>query len=133
MNYTPKKVSVKDLVSKNESRNKEKENVKNMFLERCHVRIDSYNNFGREDILFEVPEFVIGIPPYVQHEVLEYLVDSLKEDGFFVLHVPKTYSIYISWKKKDIEGIKNKKEGYMTLSKNGFMDNLPINPKAMKK
>ena len=90
MNYTPKKVSVKDLVSKNEKRGKEKENVKNMFLEKCHTRIESYNNFGREDILFEVPPFIIGLPPYVQRDVLEYLVESLKEDGFFVMHIPKT-------------------------------------------
>ena len=132
MNYTPKKVSVKDLVSKNEKRGKEKENVKNMFLEKCHTRIESYNNFGREDILFEVPPFIIGLPPYVQRDVLEYLVESLKEDGFFVMHIPKTYSMYISWKKKDVDKIKNNKEGFMTLN-NGFFDNLPINPKALKK
>ena len=133
MSYKPKKVSIKDLIHKNEKRVKEKENVKNMFLERCHIRIDSYNNFGREDILFEVPSFVIGLPPYNQWDVLEFLVESLKEDGFYVIHVPKTNSIYISWKKKDIDKIKNKREGFMTLNKNGFFDNLPINPNAIKK
>jgi hypothetical protein len=133
MSYKPKKVSIKDLIHKNEKRFKEKENVKNMFLERCHIRIDSYNNFGREDILFEVPSFVIGLPPYNQWDLLEFLVESLKEDGFYVIHVPKTNSIYISWKKKDIDKIKNKREGFMTLNKNGFFDNLPINPNAIKK
>ena len=133
MSYKPKKVSIKDLIRKNEVRVKEKENVKNMFLERCHIRIDSYNNFGREDILFEVPSFVIGLPPYNQNDVLEFLVESLIDDGFYVIHVPKTNSIYISWKKKDIDKIKNKREGFMTLNKNGFFDNLPINPNAIKK
>lgn len=133
MSYKPKKVCIKDLIHKNEKRFKEKENVKNMFLERCHIRIDSYNNFGREDILFEVPSFVIGLPPYNQWDVLEFLVESLHEDGFYVIRVPKTNSIYISWKKKDIDKIKNKREGFMTLNKNGFFDNLPINPNAIKK
>ena len=133
MNYIPKKVSIKDLISKNENRDKEKDNVKKMFLERCHIRIDSYNNFGREDILFEIPHFVIGLPPYDQYGIVEFLISSLKEDGFFVLHVPKTYSIYISWKKKDLDKIKNNKEGFIMLSKNGFMDNLPINKNALKK
>jgi hypothetical protein len=133
MSYKPKKVCIKDLIHKNEKRFKEKENVKNMFLERCHIRIDSYNNFGREDILFEVPSFVIGLPPYNQWDVIEFLVESLHEDGFYVIHVPKTNSIYISWKKKDIDKMKTKREGFMTLNKNGFFDNLPINPNAIKK
>ena len=133
MNYIPKKVSVKDLVNKNEKRVKQKLNVKNMFLERCHIRIESHNSFGQEDVLFEIPPFVIGLPPYSRDEILEYLLESLGEDGFYVVHVPKTYSIYISWKKKDIDKINNKRDGFMTLNKNGFFDNLPINPKAVKK
>lgn len=132
MNYTPKKVSVHDLLLKNQKRGLEKQNVKNMFLERCHTRIDSYNNFGREDILFEIPSFIIGLPPYEQRDVLEFLVESLKDDGFFVIHIPKTYSIYISWKKSDIDKVKKNKEGFITMN-NGFFDNLPINPKALKK
>ncbi len=133
MNYIPKKVCVKDLVHKNEKRVKQKLNVKNMFLERCHIRIESHNSFGQEDVLFEVPPFVIGLSPYTREEILEYLLESLGEDGFYVIHVPKTYSIYISWKKKDIDKINNKRDGFMTLNKNGFFDNLPINPKAVKK
>jgi hypothetical protein len=132
MNYIPKKVSVKDLINKNEKRVKQKLNVKNMFLEKCHIRIESHNSFGQEDLLFEVPPFVIGLPPYSREDILEYLLESLGEDGFYVIHVPKTYSIYISWKKKDIDKMKNKKEGFLTLNKNGFFDNLPINPHAVK-
>jgi hypothetical protein len=133
MSYTPKKVSLKELVSKNEKRIKERDSVKNMFLERCHIRIDSYNNFGREDILFEVPPFIIGLPPYIQTEILDYLYESLTDDGFYVIQIPKTYSIYISWKKKDIDKIKNKREGFITLNNNGFFDNLPVNSNALKK
>jgi hypothetical protein len=133
MNYIPKKVSLKDLVNKNEKRVRQKLNVKNMFLEKCHIRIESHNSFGQEDLLFEIPPFVIGLPPYSREEILEYLLESLGEDGFYVIHIPKTYSIYISWKKKDIDKINNKRDGFITLNKKGFFDNLPINPKAVKK
>jgi hypothetical protein len=132
MNYVPKKVSLNDLVHKNEKRVKQKLNVKNMFLERCHTRIESHNSFGQENLLFEIPPFVIGLPPYSREDILEYLLESLGDDGFYVVHVPKTYSIYISWRKKDIDKIKNKREGILTLNKNGFFDNLPINPRAVK-
>jgi stalled ribosome rescue protein Dom34 len=55
------------------------------------------------------------------------------DDGFYVIQIPKTYSIYISWKKKDIDKIKNKREGFITLNNNGFFDNLPVNANALKK
>ena len=134
--YKPKKVCVADLVHTNEQRVREKENVKNMFLERCHTRIASHNNFGRQDILFEIPPLVIGLPPYVQTTIVMYLAESLTEDGFYVrplINSNTPPSLYISWRKEDVEKIKQARNGFMTLNKNGFFDNLPINPNAMKK
>ena len=131
--YKPKKVSVADLVHTNEQRVRERENVKNMFLERCHIRIASHNNFGRQDLLFEIPPFIIGLPPYVQATIVSYLTESLTEDGFYVRPLNNLPSIYISWRKNDIEQIKQARNGILTLNKNGFFDNLPVNPNAMKK
>ena len=129
--YKPKKVNIADLIHTNEKRVQERENVKNMFLEKCHVRIASYNNFGREDVLFEIPPFVIGLPPYAPKDILEYLVASLSEDCFLVK--PMRNAIYISWRKKDVEKIKEARGGLMLLEKKGFFDNLPLNKALLTK
>ena len=133
--YKPKKVNISDLIQTNEKRVQERENVKNMFLEKCHVRIASYNNFGREDVLFEIPPFVIGLPPYDKKDIMEYLVASLSEDCFLVKPIQNatTHSIYISWRKKDVEKIKEARGGLMLLQKKGFFENLPVNKALFEK
>ena len=131
---TPK-FTVQDIVSKNEKRNTNRSLTKDLFVEKCRKRIESYNKFGKEDILFEVSDFVIGIPPYNPVEISKYLVEYLTEAGFYTFKLPKVNVIYISWKKDDIQQMTSQKNGYLTISlnKTGFLDNLPINSKALKK
>ena len=40
---------------------------------------------------------------------------------------------YISWRKKDVEKIKEARGGLMLLEKKGFFDNLPINKALLTK
>ncbi len=129
------KFTVQDIVSKNEKKTTNRNITKNMFLERCKKRIEAYNKFGKENIIFEITDFVIGIPPYNPEEITKYLFDYLMEAGFYVYKIPKVNALYISWKQTDIEKINNQKNGYLTLSLNdtGLFDNLPINPNAIKK
>ena len=129
------KFTVEDIVSKNDKKNKNKDTIKNIFLEKCRKRIESHNKFGKEDILYEIPDFIIGIPPYNSTDITKFLVDYLNEAGFYTFKLPKVNIIYISWKKEDIQKINNQKNGVLTISlnNNGFFDNLPINAKALQK
>lgn len=129
------KFTVHDIVSKNEKRKDTKSLTKELFIEKCRKKIESYNKFGKEDILFEISDFIIGIPPYNPFEITKYVCEYLIEAGFYVYKLPKMNIIYISWKKNDIQKITNQKNGYLTISLNdtGFFDNLPINTKALNK
>jgi hypothetical protein len=125
--------TVNDIVSKNEKKNTSRNSIKGIFLDRCRKRIESHNKFGKEDIIFDVPDFIIGIPPYDSNEITRYLLGYLLEAGFHVVKLPKINAIYISWKKDDIEKTRNQKNGFLTLAmdKTGFLDNFPINSKAI--
>ncbi len=129
------KFTVQDIVSKNEKKNLSRNVTKEIFIEKCRKRIESYNKFGKEDTIFEITDFIIGIPPYNPNEIAKYLVEYLTEAGFYVFKLPKVNIIYISWKQSDIQKINGQKNGFLTISLNntGFLDNLPINSSALKK
>ncbi len=129
------KFTVNDIVSKNDKKDTNRSKIKDIFLERCRKRIESHNKFGKEDIIFEIPHFIIGIPPYDPIEITAFLLEYLNEGGFYSVKLPKINALYISWKKEDIEKSRNVKNGFLTLTidQNGFLDKFPINSKALKK
>jgi hypothetical protein len=131
MDSRKKQFSVNDLISKNEKKNKNKNSIKIKFLENLKNKIETYNNYGHETILYEVPHFIIGLPPYDCKEIMNHLLDFLKEAGFFYIKIPNTLNIYISWKKSDVEKLQKQNNGFLSiaLNNNGFFDNLPINSK----
>lgn len=134
MNSKSKKFSVNDLISKNEKKKTNKHTILKSFLDNCKKKIETYNTYGHESILYEVPSFIIGLPPYNPKEIQDSLVEFLKEAGFYVLEIPNTFNIFVSWKKSDVDKINNQKNGFLSiaLNKNGFFDNLPINTNNLK-
>jgi hypothetical protein len=133
MDYNVKRITPKDLLAQHENRENSKKSVKNMILSRCYHRIRYYNSVGEKWCLFEIPPLMIGLPPYNQKEMIDFIYASLDEAGFYVINVLPMSSIYISWKKEDLQKMQKEKDGYLVLDKNGFLDNLPINPKALGK
>jgi len=72
-------------------------------LQRCHNKITLYAENRKTECIYEVPEFIIGVPLYDINELREYLVSSLNKNGFILKQIPPNW-IYISW------DIKNKKK-----------------------
>jgi len=72
-------------------------------LQRCHNKITLYADNRKTECIYEVPEFIIGVPLYDINELREYLVSSLNKNGFILKQIPPNW-IYISW------DIKNKKK-----------------------
>jgi hypothetical protein len=71
----------------------------NKILNRIHVRIKttSRQKLDEQFCWFVVPEVIIGVPKYDQGSCIAYLMDKLKENGFFIKYIhPNT--LFISWK-----------------------------------
>ena len=72
-------------------------------LQRCHNKIKLYAQNKKTECIYNIPEFIIGVPLYDINELSEYLLSSLNKNGFILKQIPPNW-IYISW------DIKNKKK-----------------------
>ena len=64
-------------------------------LEKVYVRISTKARLGWQRIVYEVPPFFVGLPPYDTAECVRFLARSLRKDGYAV----ETYGhvLYVSW------------------------------------
>jgi len=72
-------------------------------LKKCHARILYNSGLQRNYCFYQIPEFVIGVPLYDVVELREYVMNSLKTNGFDLLYVDPNW-IFISW---NIKGSKS--------------------------
>ncbi len=75
-------------------------------LERVYARITSKNKMGWVRIVYEVPPFFVGLPPYDREDCVKYLVRCLKKGGYTV--EPFGYVLYVSWDPKEKSGGDNR-------------------------
>ena len=68
-------------------------------LQKIHTRIKS--NAGKEQThcFYQIPEFVIGTPLYDVSELRNYIMNSLKTNGFDILYVEPNW-LFIYWNVK---------------------------------
>jgi hypothetical protein len=73
-------------------------------LKLCHNKIRKYNKeFKKYECLYTPPVFVMGHPPYNRIELIDYLIASLKKNGLKAEWIPIKDSIYVSWRKTDVD------------------------------
>jgi hypothetical protein len=73
-------------------------------LKSCHNKIQKYNKeFKKQECLFEPPTFIIGKPPYNYVDLVNYLITSLRNNGLRAEWLPDRRSLYVSWKKSDVD------------------------------
>ena len=88
----------------------------------CHRKIQMATKNNLTKILFDVPEYVPGMPLYDITQCLKYMVLALNNDGFFIrYYFPKL--LYISW---DFEEIEKKKSS--TNQKKIINNNTQVQP-----
>ena len=81
-------------------------------LLQIHRRIKYHADLEQTFCLYNIPEFIFGIPLYNVNDLKKYIINTLKKNGFKILYFhPNT--IFISWdvenKIKDKNNKKNKK------------------------
>jgi hypothetical protein len=65
-------------------------------LDRCYGRIRKHANANRLDCLYEVPEFVVGLPLYDINKCINYVMRHLQINGFAVTYFFPRY-LHIGW------------------------------------
>ena len=72
--------------------------IKKRFLEKCITKIKLVAEKAETQLLYTIPNIVIGIPLYDKEECAQYLVKILKAQGFMVVYM-RPNLILISWDK----------------------------------
>ena len=82
-------------------------------LKNIHIRIKYYAKLERTFCFFQIPEFIIGVPLYNISDLRNYIINSLKKNGFHIVYIDPNW-LYISWSKEDRKKVekpvKSKKE-----------------------
>ena len=69
-------------------------------LKQIHGRIKYYSKLERTFCFFQIPEFIIGVPLYNVSDLRNYIINSLKRNGFHIVYIDPNW-LYISWSKED--------------------------------
>ena len=81
-------------------------------LQKCHKRIKYNATLQRPYCFFQIPEFIIGVPLYNIEDLKEYLMKSLKKDGFEYMYIDPNW-LFVTWElinSKKIPQTKHKKK-----------------------
>lgn len=69
-------------------------------LKQIHSRIKYNAKLERTFCFFQIPEFIIGVPLYNVSDLRNYIINSLKRNGFHIVYIDPNW-LYISWSKED--------------------------------
>lgn len=97
-------LSLSELYSMKNKKDKKKYDTFNIILEKCHSKIKHIASQGGLNIFFEIPYVLLGYPLYDINVCIEYIVDALRQNGLLVqiLPHPNQNTIYISWRPTDV-------------------------------
>jgi hypothetical protein len=100
----PPKISLAELYSLKDKKEKVRYNTFDKIIEQCHLKIRRTATVGGMNIFFEVPFFVFGSPLYKIDECITYVVNVLRSNNLFVqiLPPPNNNILYVSWNPSEI-------------------------------
>ena len=68
-------------------------------LKKVHRRIKSSAASEKMHCFYQIPEFIIGVPLYNVNELKQYIMNSLKKNGFNLLYIDPNW-LFISWEER---------------------------------
>jgi len=79
--------------------NKRKQNRTQIYesvLEKCHMKIKAAAKQENYQCIYDIPEYVVGLPLYNINECMDFIINQLNDNGFKVnYYFPKV--LHISW------------------------------------
>ena len=102
MSALPPQLDPQSLYSDQERRDTLKLKTYNNILEQAHTKIRTISRMPQNDksLLFQVPEFVMGVPRFNMRDCILYIVWNLRHSNFEVQYYPPIL-LWISWRKHD--------------------------------
>ena len=98
MERFPDKINMDDLFNKEREQYLQREKVYSKILNRVHTQIKttSRQRDSNKFVFFVVPEFLVGTPTYDVAACTAFIIDKLKNNGFFVKYTHPNL-LFISW------------------------------------
>jgi hypothetical protein len=96
-------LNIEELAGRHEVSDHNRLALFNDILKSCHNKIKKYNkDFKKQECLYAPPAFIIGKPPYNYVDLVNHIMDSLRDNGLKTEWLPQKRAIYVSWKPIDI-------------------------------
>jgi len=90
-------MNIRELYSIQQKKIQSKQKVFDNILKRIHHQIKTVSYRGQTNLVYSVPQFLIGIPTYDASDCMTYLLQRLQKEGFELRYLPPN-NIYIDWK-----------------------------------
>ena len=97
-------IDMKELYSTINQKTLRRMELYDSILKKCHSRILYNSGLQRTYCFYQIPEFVIGVPLYDILELRNYVMNSLKTNGFDILYVEPNW-IFIYWNVKGAKSL----------------------------
>ena len=97
-------IDMKELYSTINQKTLRRMELYDSILKKCHSRILYNSNLQRTYCFYQIPEFVIGIPLYDITELRNYVMNSLKTNGFDILYIEPNW-LFIYWNVKGVKSL----------------------------
>ena len=130
-------IDINELNREIEKKDKLKEDIYELILEKCHVRIKTSaasNNLGY--CFYTIPRYIYGVPIYDYYACLKYVVSALSKNGFDLKYTHPNL-LFISWKgksnPKDCKHIETKNKEYKSINEYKTNTNFIYNNSLLKK
>lgn len=89
-------LNIEELYETINNKNKIRMEKFDMILQKIHSRIKYNAKLEKTYCFFQIPEFIIGVPLYNVTDLRNYLINSLKKNGFNILYVEPNW-LFINW------------------------------------
>ena len=97
-------IDMKELYSTINQKTLRRMELYDSILKRCHSRILYNSGLQRTYCFYQIPEFVIGVPLYDIIELRNYVMNSLKTNGFEILYIEPNW-LFIYWNVKGAKSL----------------------------
>jgi|694.fasta_scaffold79801_3 hypothetical protein len=91
-----KMLNIFELNRKKDEREIKKYNTYNQILSKCHTRIQLSSERDLQYCVYNIPNFVAGLPTYDSIKCADYIIENLRKNGFKVMYGYPNI-LYISW------------------------------------
>ena len=92
-------VTAEELVKKQKKKDKDKNKIYQKVYARVDKKIEMASQQNYYQCLYEIPEFMLGIPLYNLGECMSYIDEKLKKNGFSTFW--KNNTVIIDWEPKE--------------------------------